>query len=280
MESQAPRVYMSFGGGVQSTAIALLSLERDPRLLDVTGGRVPEMYVFADTGDERQATYAHTWAMAERICEAGYTFLTTYKGNLSDHIIEKALTGGSGSNTAPFFVLTRKGEAAPVRRGCTANFKIRPLDQAARRYFGVRRGRLEEPVEQWLGISYDEMQRMKESKDPWRTIFHPLVEMGWRRSDCIRYLDERGIQAPRSSCVYCPFHGSEEWREVRKCPKDWERAVSVDRALEEGFRRHRHVGGLDTRPYLNRRLKPIEDLDFGEDQRSLFDWECSGICGV
>lgn len=280
------RAYMSYGGGVQSTAIAMLAINRDPRLLAVTGGVVPEMYLFADTGDERQATYAHVWEMARRIVESGATFLATYKGRLSDHIIHKALTGGSGTNTLPFFVLTRSGTAAPDRRGCTAAYKIHQLDRAAKDYFGVRikrghiGGYLEEPVVQWLGISADEVQRMKSTDEQWRSIEHPLIDMGWRRGDCVRYLDELGINAPRSSCVYCPFHGSTEWREVRTCQEDWELVLEVDQALEEGFACRGHIGGLDTRPYLTRHLKPIDQVDFGEDQLSLFEWECAGVCGV
>lgn len=39
------RAYMSFGGGVQSTAIAMLAINRDERLLKATGGVVPELYI-------------------------------------------------------------------------------------------------------------------------------------------------------------------------------------------------------------------------------------------
>jgi len=46
------RRYVSFGGGVQSSALALLCMNHDARLLAVTGGALPELFMFADTGDE------------------------------------------------------------------------------------------------------------------------------------------------------------------------------------------------------------------------------------
>jgi len=277
---------MSFGGGVQSTALAMLSLTCDPRLLEVTNGRIPEMYLFADTGDERLVTYQHVWEMADRILEGGGDFYCTYKGDLSDQVIEKALSGGSGANTLPFWVEDTKGRAAPVRRGCTTHYKINMLDRMAKRYFHVRRknghigGFLAEPVEQWLGISYDEVQRMKESVVQWRTFAYPLVDMHWTRGHCLEYLGSVGVQATRSSCVFCPFHGAEEWRHVKACSEDWSKVLRVDRALEAGFSQYGQMGGLRDRPFLSRHLQPIDTIDFTDYQLALFDDECFGVCGV
>jgi len=280
------RAYMSFGGGVQSTALAMLSLTCDPRLLEVTNGRIPEMYLFADTGDERLVTYQHVWEMAEIITEHDFQFLGTYNGSLSDHVSKGTLEGKSGLDTPPYWVVGRDGRPAPIRRGCTYEFKVKPLDRAAKKYFGVRRkngyrgGYLDSPVQQWLGISYDEVQRMKESKVQWRTFAYPLIDMRWTRGHCIEYLDSLGLNVPRSSCVFCPFHGTAEWRLVKSHPGDWERVLALDRALAEGYRKHGVVGGLRSQPFLSRHLQPIDTIDFTDYQLALFDDECFGVCGV
>lgn len=284
------KVYMSFGGGVQSTAIAMLSLNKDPRLLEVSDGRVPEMYIFADTGDERRITYQHVWEMSERFEKANIAFLVFHRPqSLSEHIIERALTGKSGGNTLPFWIEARDGSSAPVRRGCTSHYKIELLDQNAKKYWNVRRkrgvkgGYLEEPVQQWLGISYDEMQRMKISQVQWRNFFYPLIEMRWTRSHCLEYLQGLGVRSVRSSCVYCPFHNPKEWGHIKNDKHAWEVVLKVDQALEIGFKEHKRVGGLKTRPYLHKKRIPIDQVDFEEKQLDLFggfDNECFGVCGV
>ena len=75
----ADHAYMSFGGGVQSTAIAELVIRRDPRLLAVVN-QLPELFIFADTGDEPEAVYAHVEVMKARIEAAGFVFKTVCKG--------------------------------------------------------------------------------------------------------------------------------------------------------------------------------------------------------
>lgn len=92
------RAYMSFGGGVQSTAIAMLAISRDERLLRVSGGVLPELYVFADTGDEPEALYPHVADMRARIEASGAKFMTVAAkdGPLSRHVIERFVAALQG----------------------------------------------------------------------------------------------------------------------------------------------------------------------------------------
>ncbi len=284
MESLTPRCYMSFGGGVQSTTLALLAAEKDPRLLKATQGLIPELYLFADTGDEREETYKHLEVMRSVIERHGATLLTLEAEiSLSLQLIKAAHSGGRCRVTPPLWVRNDQDTASPVRRSCTAELKVRRLDKAARNYFEVKRARLpagQPPVVQWLGISKDEMRRMKISTDRWRIIEHPLIEMGWTRDDCQDYLRSKGLLVPRSSCVFCPFHGSEEWKEVREQPSDWKRVLEVDQAIRNGFARHGGFAGLKREPFLLRSLQRVEDAVQSEQEKALFDWECAGVCGV
>jgi 3'-phosphoadenosine 5'-phosphosulfate sulfotransferase (PAPS reductase)/FAD synthetase len=283
------RACMSFGGGVQSTAIALLALNQDPRLLDVTDSVVPELYLFADTGDERRATYAHVWKMAELFDHHGIEFQIVRRSHerLSDHIIGRNGGTGGGINQAPFFVETKEGGFAPLRRGCTAAFKIAPLQKAQRAHFKPPRGTKEPIWQQWLGISTDEASRMKDSDKPYCMIFHPLIWMRWSRVDCVEYLktqtylDGSPVQIVRSSCVYCPFHDSEEWRHVKSDPEDWKAAVRFDEEVRRVWEKE-GIGGIKKKPFLHPSGRPIKELDFEEqsDQMSLWDNECAGVCGV
>lgn len=289
------RAAMSFGGGVQSTALAFLALERDPRLLEQTGGVVPELYLFADTGDERRATYAHVWKMAEVFAAAGVPLQIVMRGetstnrgkSLSNHILTRNGGRGKGIATAPFFVETLKGDLAPTRRTCTSQFKIGPLMKAQRDWFQPPRG-TEKPIwQQWLGISMDEAHRMKDADRRYYMTFHPLVWMRWSRQHCVEYLkgkryaDGSPVQIVRSSCVYCPFHDAEEWRAVQSDPEDWKAACHFDRTIRKVWKED-GLGGIKAPPFLHRSGKPIEEIDFSEDsdQMSLWGEECAGVCGV
>jgi hypothetical protein len=275
----APRAtYMSFGGGVQSTAIAELVIRRDPRLLAVAPD-LPELFIFADTGDEPEAVYAHVEMMRERIEAAGFRWLTVCKGGrLGD-------TAAAGRVDIPVWTDTDDPDAKrrPMRRACTVDWKAAVMDREAKARYGVNLRRKKQPegvVACWQGISTDEAQRTRISQDQWRSFCYPLLSMRWSRLDCLAYLASINMTAPKSACVFCPFHGDEVWRSLS--PADMARAVEVEDAM------HAHVAAgtgyasrLRSLPTLHRSGIPLRERPFdrGEDSGAM-DNECAGICGV
>lgn len=195
---------VSWGGGVQSTAIAIL----------VEQGRLPrpDAWLWADTGDEPEAVYEHVQKWQPRL-NAIAPFIVVRKGGkmprLGDAVISKAMKG-TGSNTLPFYLPTATGSPTVTPRGCTFNYKREPLDRAAANLVKKLGA---DGFRWWLGISRDEMQRMKVG------MYHPLIEGfdgGWlkpplTRDDCVRIIALAGETAPRSSCVFCPFRTMHEW---------------------------------------------------------------------
>lgn len=281
------RTYASFGGGVQSSALALMVMERHADLVSHYGDALPEVWLFADTCDEPRNVYEHMISFGERMRSAGLRLETVSAGSLSDHVRSRASEHQGGISMPPMFVQDRDGGGMPVRRGCTFNYKAKPLDDYARQWFKVPRGYKGKPyVAQWYGISADESQRMRVASDPrdrWRVFEYPLVRLGWSRRRCIDYLKSHGIDAPRSACVYCPFHSNAEWRRIKLDPDEWARVVAFERAIHEAHDAHGDVAGLKSKPYLHRDRVPIDEVDLDRGQRSLWDaWdqECAGVCGV
>lgn len=268
---------LSFGGGVQSTAIIIL----------IEQGFLPEpdAILWADTGNESTEVYAHIKALTPRI-KAIAPFIVVRKGGkyprLSDMVIKKARTS-SGSNTLPFFLKDPNGGAPQfVRRGCTSNYKTIPLNKEADRM--VKRAGAD-GFRWWLGISRDELQRMK--VESW----HPLIQdfdNSWRkdaisRADCYAIIAGAGMTAPRSSCVFCPFRTKAEWDALS--PADRVEVAILDDELERGFAEHGKHGALVDRPYLRVDCKPVATegwFDTPPDDQMAFGWdnECAGICGV
>lgn len=283
------RAYMSFGAGVQSTAIAMLAINRDARLLKVTGGLVPELYIFADTGDEPKALYPHLADMKARIEASGAKFLivSAKEAPLSEYVKARTIAG-LRTEQLPMFVATDGWSYAPLRRGCTPHFKIEPIRRASNDYFTDK-----SDVEMWLGLSHDEPQRLKSGPvvgQEWATYRCPLYEMRWTRTDCLGYLAALGIHAQRSACVYCPFHSVAEWRNIKAVPEDWEKAVALDEVIEKTFKEHGCIGhnrGQKSRirnePFLTQQGVRLRDLDLRQPtnpQQELWDNECAGVCGV
>ena len=287
--AESGEVYMSFGGGVQSTTLALLALNRDERLLKVTGGRIPALYLFADTGDERLVTVEHVERMRAWLVASGFAFEVLRRPqSLSEHVLSKARDGARGINMPPVFVVANDGRAMPVRRGCTAHFKVQLLDSHAKRVFKAQR-KAGGIVTQWYGMSYDEPQRLRTAAEPWRRYAYPLYDMRWTRWHCEQYLATQmypegdPVSSVRSSCVYCPFHSDTEWRELRDGdPEGWARAIAFDTALRES---NEPIAGLKSLAYVHRSRLPLGDvtLDVPGGQGDLFSVEreeCHGVCGV
>ena len=109
----------------------------------------------------------------------------------------------------------------------------------------------------------------------------PLLDLGWTRADCLRFLAERVPHpVPKSACVFCPYHSDAEWLRIKRTDAvGWARAVEIDEAL-------RKPGNIVNRNmnqalYLHRSAKPLATVNLNEGQYTLgFIRECEGVCGV
>ena len=176
-----PSTFFSFGGGRQSTAIALLLIHHPEKFTEI-GLTLPANINFADTGAEPAPVYDHIEKMQKLLEDAGYKFNVCR--NLDKDGNFKPLDNLDQWSTVPFFVKTPEG-VGMLKRQCTNDFKIRPLTKAIRDSLGYKpRQRVREQVKLWLGISMDESQRMKTNKSSWITNVYPLIELGLSASHC------------------------------------------------------------------------------------------------
>ena len=158
---------LSLGAGVQSTTMALLAAhgEIEP---------MPDAAIFADTQSEPQKVYEHLeWLRSDNVLPFPVQIVT--KGSLRDSV-----TQGAASNrfvSAPFFTTADNSWGGILRRQCTREFKIDPLNKEMRRLAGYEpRQRIpENTIECWIGISLDEAIRMKDSPKRWIKNRWPLV---------------------------------------------------------------------------------------------------------
>ncbi|MFC9331698.1 hypothetical protein [Kitasatospora sp. NPDC057015] len=80
------------------------------------------------------------------------------------------------------------------------------------------------------------------------------------RGDCLALLAEHGLEStPKSSCLGCPFHGNQQWREIRDGdPEGWADVVEFDALIRAGNARATESGNpLLGQAYLHRSRVPL-----------------------
>ncbi|MER9768947.1 hypothetical protein NKJ09_23115 [Mesorhizobium sp. M0189] len=242
-------------------------------------GPMPDCGIFADTGWEPAHVYEHLDRLEKLL---PFPVYRVSAGNLRDEIASVRPTGKFLKIDIPAFVSNNGKPGGLVNRSCTRDFKIDPIRRKVRELLGIagKRSPKEAVVEQWIGISIDEVIRMKPGREAWQVSRWPLIEKRMARSDCLRWMDRNGYPEPKkSSCIGCPFHSDAEWRALSK--EEFADAVEVDRRLRDTTRGIARTKG---ELFLHRTCKPLDEVDFStaEDrgQLNLFLNECEGMCGV
>jgi hypothetical protein len=255
------RRILSLGAGVQSSTLALMAARGEIP--------APDAAIFADTGYEPQRVYAWLDWLETQL---PFPVLKVSNGNLR----ADTLAGTTGDKkrfaSIPFF-----SEGGGIsRRQCTMEYKLTPIQRKCREMGATAKS----PVEMWVGISLDEIFRVKPSRVKYLVSRWPLIERRMTRADCLAWMHKNGYpEPPKSSCIGCPFHSDALWRDMKlSAPSEFEDACEFDERIREGGTNHRE------RQFIHRSLRPLREVDFrsAEDagQINLFVNECEGLCGV
>jgi len=265
IENDRLQVFSS-GMGTQSTGIcALIYHGYLPK---------PDLIVAADTGREcSQAieyTKKHIIPMMEEI---GVPYIIKHKdsfpelGRLYDLIDDYPDT--KTDVLLPMFII-ENGQIKKAKGFCSANWKTATVHRTVNQYFGKdvadKRG-----VDQWIGMSIDEYQRVKYPLGKWQKQY-PLVNMALNRQQVINISIAAGLPTPpRSSCYMCPNRRDKEWLEMKKdCPSDFQKAVEVEKYI--------HAQGYDNQ-FIHQSGIPLDQVIFTTEPDGQMDmFECSGMC--
>lgn len=254
-------IVLSLGAGVQSSTLALMCAAGEIE--------APEIAIFADTQDEPADVYKWLDWLETQL---PFPIRRVSRGKLSEIAVQVRSSAAGNKYLKPMLPVytDTNGKRGMVARHCTADFKVAPIMGALRLIRGER------PVRQYLGISFDEVQRMKSSPQPWLKNAYPLVERRMTRQHCLDWMKIHGYpQPPRSACIQCPFHSNDEWR--RLTPGDFAWAAGFEKRYQQAFAQT----DLDGIPYLHVDRKPLAEVDLSPDaQMDAFGNECEGLCGV
>ena len=268
---------LSLGAGVQSTTLALM----------IEKGEVPmvDCAIFSDVGAEPKLVYEHLDWLEKQL---SYPIYKVQWRNLREDIIS-ASQGKYKAFTAPFFSKNIKTDRkSMLRRQCTGDYKIKPLQQKVRELLGYNKGERvakDTHVEMLMGISWDELQRQKTNQIKYITNIYPLIERQIRRHQCLKWMETNNYpKPPRSACTFCPYHSNEEWRIIKKNKEEWDEVIKLDQIIRNQEKyKYSQSGSVKDQLYLHRDCKPIDEVDLRSDeekgQYSLLD-ECEGMCGI
>lgn len=189
---------VSYGAGVNSTALVIFLVEN----------KFPIDYViFADTGSELPETYGYLTYMKKYLDAKNIPFKIVKVRN-GDSLYDRCMR--------------RKVIPSQTWRWCTRDLKIRPI-------YAFYRS-LKSHVYQYVGIDYDELHRMKDSKADYVTNVYPLIDYKIGRDKCIEIIKKACLPTPvKSGCYFCPFNNIERWTELyEKHPQLFQQAMLLE----------------------------------------------------
>lgn len=226
---------LSFGGGVNSTALLVLAIQGK---IDV------DAVVFSDTKCEMPETYEHIKTV-EKLCKKHNLQFYTLSGNdLFEDYFNK--------------------EIIPFRafRSCTDRYKIRPMHKFVKEKFG-------EDVTWIIGFDYDERHRGEKFQFYGSRFEFPLIDMEVGREGCKQIIKDFGLDVPvKSGCWFCPFTKKAGWIWLYKNhPELFEKA----KQFEENCRKYPEAT-LTNKPLAE--LEPLikQYLQAEKEQTSMCNW--------
>lgn len=195
--------FLSFGVGVQSTALLL------------TG--IYDEIIFADTQGEHPETYEYLQAyVLPYVKEKGIKF-TVLDTPVSDSKNFEA------TRSLEEFCLRRRMTPSRMQRWCTERFKISRIAKYIK-------DSGHKPATAVMGISWDEMHRMHTSHSRAYSFEYPLVDKHLTREDCRQTIIKQGWPVPpKSGCFYCPFKSLSGWKVLyQNHPELYNRARNLE----------------------------------------------------
>lgn len=297
---------LSLGAGVQSTTLALLAVKGLlPR---------PDVAIMADTGWEPQGVYDHLERLTAELAKARIPVEIVKEGDLRADALDldkpikvpAFVKNPDGSQGKQMRSCTDRYKLRPIRASIRERLGAERMAESVcagcegsgSRVAPWRAKRGDDTVgvcsvcdgegvlsrfglplkgkwaRVWIGISTDEIDRATDRGPGYARPWHPLLELGMSRVQCINWLDAHGWRTtPKSACIGCPFHGNAMWRDMRdKDPQSWQDAVNFDRTF-------RHDPGLRGELYLHRSLLPldhapidrVEPKEYRESQVDMLD---------
>ncbi len=257
---------LSFGAGMQSTALALMSCENAIALKEgwvVPYPQVPvyDAVIFCDLGLE--PPWVKTQADFVRAeCEKVGIFYKQLDAPLYQDLVDNF--GKRRVVSIPWWTLSENGKKSKMPRNCTLDYKVDIIAKYVRwNLLGYKKyQRLKDSDhkahELHMGFSYEERKRCADNPNPLFINKFPLVDMKLERKDNYAYIKEEwGLDTKASACAFCPFHRNYFYRHLKENEKDcYTKLVAIDEMLRDNT----PMPPMESALYISRSRKRLTEL--------------------
>jgi len=183
--------FISFSGGVESTAMCLLYGKGATAIFADTGSEHDKMYERLSYVENMLSVF-HDGDFAVKRIKADVKVKEKKVETLTDYILESS-----------FF-------PSPKQRFCTRLFKVQPIDNYLSSF---------DECELLIGLNADESGNRTGNYLEGKNIKYryPLIEDGYTRDDCYELLKRHGLEPDfpaymeRGGCKFCPFKSKKEY---------------------------------------------------------------------
>lgn len=195
-----PTRYISYGAGVGSTALLCYMID------EVRAGDIE--VVFSNHGCDMPENYEYL-AYVQKALDIEITQVKPDIGTREGNRFE---------NLYDYFIFKQITPSIHIR-SCTFKAKIEPFYKYAKR-----------PSIVYMGITYDEKRRAKDSPKKYTKSVYPLVDAGISRMDALKIIEDAGLSIPqKSGCYFCPFQSKTQWRALYDNHRElFEKAVILE----------------------------------------------------
>jgi hypothetical protein len=239
---------ISYGGGVQSTALCVLATQGKIGQIDAA--------LFSNVGDDSEHPSTITYVREVMIpwcAERGLPVHELKRLNRQGQVVTlwtHLMRPESRSLPIP---VRMSDTGAPGTRSCTADYKIAVITKWLKAHGASKTS----PAAVCIGFSTDEAHRASNRRaNPYELPEHPLLDLRLSRTDCKNIISRAGLLVPpKSACFFCPFHRPKMWSKMRRDePALFQKSVELENTLNERRRKR----GRD-QVYLTRFGKPLAE---------------------
>jgi hypothetical protein len=219
------------------------------------------MAFMTNTGREKSSTWPFVYDfICPQLARAGLE-LQIIK---SEDFNEGRLYSDSGEIMLPGFT-DQSGSVGKLSAFCSGRWKI-DVGERFLRSRGIISAR------NWIGISLDEMRRVRKQHRPWLDLWYPLIfGVPLQRHQCVELIRSEGWAGhiPHSACYMCPNMGNAEWIDMKlNWPEDFRMACEVEAVLRK----------TDSHFYLHPSCVPLAEVDFFAQESMFSERGCVGGC--
>ncbi len=215
--------FISFSGGVESRAMALMFGNKADGIFADTGWEHPELY---DALDKVEAKVREFHDNDFRIIR-----------------VQQKDAEGTGETTLQGYIAAAKFYPSFKSRFCTRLFKIEPIDDYLKNF-------KEEGAEIMIGLNADEGDKRTGNHGllPFVRYSYPLYDAGVNRAMCLAMLKAAGIEPnfpphmKRGGCVGCYFKSKAEYHAMAVLdPERYDEVADLEQTIQDRRDKFFHV---------------------------------------